>query len=519
MITPLLLLISVQAQPTLPPHCSQKVYDLAVQIASRLRESSFSAAELLLRQWPSGEITYTVEGPAPSYIEGAEQSAIALFERASQGAIRFKRGDHAIVKLILVDDAIVVDEPPQWKEGVVVAKVALRFGKDRMPSNEYAVSRRIARAFGFTVGMAPTSVPGTVMGLDTTVESFGTLFLTQGEQALMTRILSYRESLSERISNKTSADLPQPKLETSTKSADVGIVQENENPYFEFQIKNAGTGVLELFPDMSCRCLSLSRLAPLNPGETKTIRILLDTRGLVGNIDKQIVFHTNDPANPVQEVRLLARIVPEYRVVPDNFPPVGLSDNGPTSVELYFYSTPGNAVRMERAVLENPHTRISTEPYLGEVFDPLFDTSPVKRVAQKITATFEKEFPAGITWVRLTVFTDSLHNPRREISFRIQKGLVAYPTTAFFGSVPVGVVASRTIKLTHPNIPFKVLSAVVESGPFEARVEPDGDSGKSHKLILDFVGKTAGQLNGKVNITTDCPGYERLSVVIIGNAI
>ncbi len=513
------LIIAALTAPTLSPESSHESFESWMKAASLIEKSDFSAAAAELERWPHDKIQYELQGDIPDYAKDADKAACELFSRESEGKVQFERGSGAAIRIELVDDVMDPSEAPKREGDQVSARIGLRVGVDKNPISARTLSRKIARVFGFALGMGLSNTPGAVMGTDTPLALSGQLMMSQAEHDCLTRLLQVRAYLSDLIANKKSAKAEIPKLVVSKTALDAGIVQENEKPYYEFEIENTGNAILELRPEFSCRCLSLTALTPLKPGEKRTVRIALFTTGLFGNIDKSLTLHCNDPENPAQEVRFRARIVPQFRVLPDVFERIGLNDQGTTDVDMFMYSTPGNAVKLMSADVNAPKIKLAIEGYNGEIFDPMFDKAPVKRVGYRIRATFEPDFPAGEREVWVLLHTDSAITPTRSVTFHVQKGLVAYPKYAYFGSVPAGIRASRTVSITHPNKKFKIVSAQVESGPFEVSFEPSGTSGTAYKLTITFVGKERGVLSGKIKVTTDCPGYETVTIEMMGNAV
>ncbi len=504
--------------PTLAPHTSEARFASWVKVCKLIEKAQFAEASNELASWPTGTIGYSVSGVSNSVTQSAEKLAADALTRESNGGITFVRAADAKFHFEFIDKPLTPD-PLSRKNGVTVAQIPLRRGTDEIWMTDSAVAKRMVRAVVGEVGLGVTGVPGTVMGVDAPAEASGPVLFTQSEKETLLRILQVKEHLLQQVAAKSSEAIGLPKLEIGTTDVDAGVVQESEKPFFEFELKNTGGATVDLRPEMSCRCLSISKMTPLKPGEKRVIRIALNTEGIHGNIDKSVVFYTNDPIRPVQEVRLRAKVVPRFRTVPDSFDHISLKDYEPTDFEVFFYATPGNVVGLASVVSNTAKVTTSIEPYSGEIFDPLFDKQPVKRTGYKVRVRFEKDFPAGFRQVVLTLRTDRLIDKPKIVSFQVQKGIVAYPTAAYFGNVPVNVASKRTIKISHPDKPFKILSAVVESGPFEVSVEPGPENNPNHKVVVTYVGKEPGMLNGTVKVTTDMPGYETISIRVFGNAV
>ena len=112
---------------------------------------------------------------------------------------------------------------------------------------------------------------------------------------------------------------------------DIGLVHQGNEITTVFNLKNNGAQDLlisELQPSCGCTVLSFERI--LKPGETGSIKISLDRRGLSGVFDKEIGFISNDPLHPRLKLTIRGKFEPSVSVKPDDFVHIDVLFRGET---------------------------------------------------------------------------------------------------------------------------------------------------------------------------------------------
>lgn len=101
-----------------------------------------------------------------------------------------------------------------------------------------------------------------------------------------------------------------PKLVLSKKEYNFGEVDEGKVVEAKIEIKNEGSGTLEIKDvKTTCGCTAvLLSSKKLQPGETGTIKINLDTTKREGQFIRTISIYSNDLDDPIQTITLLANI-------------------------------------------------------------------------------------------------------------------------------------------------------------------------------------------------------------------
>jgi hypothetical protein len=101
-----------------------------------------------------------------------------------------------------------------------------------------------------------------------------------------------------------------PQLSLSKKQHNFGVVTEGDIVDFEMQLKNSGRSDLVISNiRTSCGCTAaLLSSKVIEPDDTATLRIELDTADRSGKMTRSIIIYSNDPQRPQQVVTLYVNI-------------------------------------------------------------------------------------------------------------------------------------------------------------------------------------------------------------------
>ena len=107
-----------------------------------------------------------------------------------------------------------------------------------------------------------------------------------------------------------SKDGKTPRMKLGVSSHDFGNVEEGKIVEFKMEFKNIGNGVLNITDvKTSCGCTAaLLSSKSLQPGESGTVRIDLDTSNREGKLTRTVTLYSNDPQEPNQTVTLFVNI-------------------------------------------------------------------------------------------------------------------------------------------------------------------------------------------------------------------
>jgi len=100
------------------------------------------------------------------------------------------------------------------------------------------------------------------------------------------------------------------KLKLSNNEHDFGNVTEGKLVEWKIGFKNEGKGVLDIHDvKTSCGCTAaLLSSKTLQPGESGTLRIELDTSNREGKLTRTVTLYSNDPVEPNQTITLFVNI-------------------------------------------------------------------------------------------------------------------------------------------------------------------------------------------------------------------
>lgn len=124
----------------------------------------------------------------------------------------------------------------------------------------------------------------------------------------------FKLSLTGVVADKNTAFLAKDgknaKLTLGKSRYDFGTVPEGKVAETRITFKNEGKGVLNINDiKTSCGCTAaLLSSKTLQPGESGTIRIELDTSGREGKLTRTVTLYSNDPADPNQTITLFINI-------------------------------------------------------------------------------------------------------------------------------------------------------------------------------------------------------------------
>ncbi|HWP31032.1 MAG TPA: DUF1573 domain-containing protein [Fimbriimonadales bacterium] len=502
--------------PTLPPYCTQELYDTNYEIQLFLSSSQFEKAVQRLESWLGGEIGYQIVGSKEN-LEDVFTEASRLWESASENRVKFVKNNQPRIRFLITDNTPDEMPLPKWENGVLVAKIPLTYGEEKTPFLKNSLIFAAAKAFGVALGLAPRNVVGTLMGKELRMGQDPPR-ISPKEQEILNRILSARERLANAIQKKIPLVAAVPKITVESTKLDKGQVQQGANVSFPFRITNTGNALLEITPETTCLCVNIPKQLTIAQGETKTFEPVLVTNNLLGSVNKTIVLHTNDVFNPTITLYLITSVVPEYRILPDTIIPVGLEEDKETVAEFYVYIPPGNPVRLLSVTPNNPKVKTEILPFHGELFDPYFDEKPVKRVGYVVKVTFPKDFMQGLQHVYLDVLTDAKKRPATRVVMQAVKGIVIMPNRIMFSSVPSTGGATRSVTVKYLKKPFKILEASVDRPEFEVSFQPLDKSNHSYKVTVTYKGGQPGELEGTVTLKTNIPEYSELTFPIGGTS-
>jgi hypothetical protein len=111
-----------------------------------------------------------------------------------------------------------------------------------------------------------------------------------------------------------------PRVEIDAPEYDAGKVDQGTVVRHVFALENTGDADLHVAAVPGCSCTVVALDEVVKPGASGTIAATLDTREQQGRIAKVVRVTTNDARRATFELRLLADVVPAFRLSPSAFP-------------------------------------------------------------------------------------------------------------------------------------------------------------------------------------------------------
>jgi hypothetical protein len=133
------------------------------------------------------------------------------------------------------------------------------------------------------------------------------VYVFSNDQSAPQLRLSFTAIIVDKISNP---DGKGPKLNLNTNQFDFGNVEEGKIYDTKITFSNKGNDLLEIRDvKSSCGCTAaMLSSKKLQPGESGTIRIELDTANRLGKLTRTVTLITNDPSEPNRTITLFANI-------------------------------------------------------------------------------------------------------------------------------------------------------------------------------------------------------------------
>nr|MBA3726236.1 DUF1573 domain-containing protein [Armatimonadota bacterium] len=308
--------------PTLPPRTSTHIHRVNIEVQRLLSESKFGDAGAKLREWPLGEIGYR----APDAYADVVEEAAEIWSQATEGKARFVSKSEPLVRFAFAErpvDGVLLT----WKDGRIEATVPV-FAEDGKPASRRSMVWNAAKAFGYALGLAPTTRRRHLMG-PVAYRPDGPqdpkLVPDIAEISHLSSLLQAREALSRAVASRSKLTPAQPVIALDKESLDGGMVTQGTKVEFSLTISNKGNVPALLDLESTCACIIALARPEIAPGDSFDVKIVLDTADYRGALDKHLYIHTNDPAEPTRTLEMHVVSVPEYRVLPEGIQTVPLS--------------------------------------------------------------------------------------------------------------------------------------------------------------------------------------------------
>jgi Protein of unknown function (DUF1573) len=309
-----------------------------------------------------------------------------------------------------------------------------------------------------------------------------------------------------------------PVIQFDTNFCDLGKLTAPGKVSGVFKLKNTGTAVLELAPpDTSCGC-TVAKVVPdkLAPGQTGAITYTISLDHVMGQVQKQIMVHSNDPKTPEVDLTIQLDYTPLYELSPMvlrmSLPAdkdqaqasflITRNDNQPLGLDKILTSQKWITAVLDpsdppEASSGHVDVTIQRPPHppsmiIGNI--QLWSSNQVDRPVQTMFLSCDvqgelKATPAQIYWV-IPDFGDSITN---------------YPAQALTRKVELDSILDKPVTIDNVRSSIKGMSAEVT--PTRA--------GKLFTLILKFAELPHEFTSGNVIIDTSSASLPELKVPVV----
>lgn len=309
-----------------------------------------------------------------------------------------------------------------------------------------------------------------------------------------------------------------PVIQFDTNFCDLGKLTAPGKVSGAFQFKNTGNALLELArPDTSCGC-TVAKVSPdkLAPGQTGEITYTINLDHVMGQVQKQIMVHSNDPKTPEVDLTVQLDYTPLYELSPMVLRMALPADKDEAQATFTIVRNDGQPLGIKNLVTSQKWVSAALDPSVtrnassGQVNvtvhrppNPpstlianvqMWASNQVDRPVQTMFLSCDMQgelsaSPAQIYWV-IPNFGDSITN---------------YPVQSLTRTVELKSILDRPVKIENVRSSIKGMSA---------QVTPS-DGGKLFTLILKFAELPREFTSGDVTIGTSSSFLPRLKVPVV----
>ncbi|HTW86904.1 MAG TPA: DUF1573 domain-containing protein [Candidatus Binataceae bacterium] len=299
---------------------------------------------------------------------------------------------------------------------------------------------------------------------------------------------------------------PHPKLELVDPTYDFGTVLNGPPVSHVFKLTNAGQGKLiigEVLPSCGCTAAKPSR-TELGPGESSEIAVTLATSALSGHSAHTVMIATNDPNHPMTTLTMVGDVRLQVTATPSDvdFGKVARGQTPMREVTLTALKQPG--FEIEKISNSNPNLKIERA------------ASATANGGVMLKISLAGSMPVG-------PFVDTVDVATNRVPVKIgvygsvTGPIRVDPPQVSFGIVPHMGSAERIVTITNSSQrPLKLLGMASSNSSVGASVEPV-TPGKEYKVTVLLRKNTPdGQLHGQLEIKTDDPDQQNLTIPYFG---
>jgi hypothetical protein len=296
-----------------------------------------------------------------------------------------------------------------------------------------------------------------------------------------------------------------PKAKVIRSDQDAGLVQAGTVLKFEFPIRNVGSGPLQIFgakADCGCAVPSFVKLIP--PGETRPVRVTMNTHGMYGRIEKHVYVECDDLDQASLLLTVKATLPEIVQVLPSPRVLVPIVRGRESRTRVTLHPADGETVAIREVGCDRGFVRVTPVAPATEGGDP------------GLEIVVAPEAPAD--GFEATVRVSTSHSRKPWIAFTLfgqpQGTVMVQPPRVDFGHLrpDSATPVTRLLSLSRRQGAFKVLRVETGDPALHVTVQPDATPRYCELEVAYVGGWTGQQVAGTIVIHTDDPGRPRIEV-------
>lgn len=529
MIATLLLLQAAQSPvvgPEIPAGTNSQIKQQIIRIEEALEKKDWAGAERQIKLLPSTNVTLTwddskVPSERRAELAKARDRAIELWQEGAP-QVKVSLAKNGRIKLSFAPSLPPNADSPEPAgavyffsdvptEAAVEGVISLVRTEKRLSVEKLDITNEVGYAIGAYLGLErkPSYGAGAMARIETTNKL--EFLVNTVEMQIVRRLNEIYVLLADYAKRKVQVTPAKPEIFLSQTEFRPEPVVQGDPLVMSLGVTNRGNTNLRYFVLPDCSCFALSFDNTVAPGQTKLVRIGIDTLHFVGDLDKTLTIQSNDPEMSVKKVRFLMKVEPLYRFLGIESNDVLNVDDG-TQYSIYFVPNPAKSFTITGVDLQGVNGAVSFAPWEGSLPDRTLGEPNKPRKGYKIDFDLKGDMPAGRSGVTVTVRTTDAEWAQIRGIFSVQKGIVSLPMSVYFGEVGKDKAKAYTY-LTRGGKPFKVLKVESDSPYVKGDVEQSKPG--EYKLNIHYLGGADfGEFSAKIRVTTDDPNQPVIEVPI-----
>jgi hypothetical protein len=300
-----------------------------------------------------------------------------------------------------------------------------------------------------------------------------------------------------------------PRLTLVEPVKDFGVVPKGQKLDWSFEIRNSGTGDLEILsakPACGCTVADFDRV--IKPGQTGKVTAHVDTSGFAGPILKSVALETNDANTPAAQLSIAATVKPYVEAYPAGYVRFNMLQGDIEKQTVTLYSEDDVPFEIVKVDVPQDWIRVDYKKAEGSTIIPKMGRSGQNQYTVEVTVG-GPDAQIGPLAEKVKFYTTSKFQPEYTLSVSgiVRPTFRVEPTGVNFGEVaPTDTAATRTITLRSNDLktPENFIVTGAESGVagISAAVKPTSRKGEYEVTLQVAKDAKPGNLEGTVLVHT-----------------